>query len=204
MKLVTSVISALLIVWPGSPPQDDLYRIDLAQSTIGVTIYQDGMLAKVRPSHAIVVKNFSGWVRYSRGKESQATVELDAEAKSLVNAEKEIGEIERREFEKALRDVVLEAPKYPQILFRSTSITDLRQSGQGHSFTLHGDVLMHGVKRRLSIPVEVVVSGKQLTGTGSINFKQTDFSMKPYEAAFGLIKIRDELKVSFSIVAKAS
>jgi polyisoprenoid-binding protein YceI len=150
------------------------------------------------------VKNFSGWVRYARGKESQATVELDAEAKSLANAEKEIGEIEKREFEKALRDVVLEAPKYPQILFRSTSISDLRQSGQGHSFTLHGDVLMHGVKRRVSIPVEVVISGKQLTGTGSISFKQTDFGMKPYEAAFGLIKIRDELKVSFSIVAKAS
>ncbi len=204
-KHILLAIISLVLVTPGLvEPQGTLYTIDLAQSTIDVTIFQEGFLSRVRPSHAIQVKNFTGWVRYAPGKEAQSTAELDAEAKSLFNAEKAIGEVERREFEAALRNVVLEAPKYPQIIFRSTSISDLKSTGQGHSFTLNGDLTMHGVKRRIAIPVVVTVSGTQLSATGGVTFKQTEFEMKPYEAAFGLIKIGDEVKVNFSIVAKAT
>lgn len=202
--ILGAIISLLLSGHSGSPQSGTLYAIDQAQSSIDITIFQDGFLGRVRPSHAIQVKTFNGWVRYETGREAQSTAELEAEAKSLFNAEKGISEVERREFEAALRNVVLEAPKYPLITFRSVSISDLKSSGQGHNFVLNGDLTMHGVKRRVAIPVAVVVSGKQLTATGGVAFKQTDFEMKPYEAAFGLIKIRDEVKVSFSIVARAA
>ncbi|MEP7271000.1 MAG: YceI family protein [Acidobacteriota bacterium] len=204
MKLILGIVAGFALLIPGLPPPANLYKIDLTQSTVGVTIFQEGFLKRMRPSHAIEVKSFTGWVSYTPGKEAQASAELIAEAKSLVNAEKEIGEVEKREFESALRNAVLEAPKYPQIVFRSTSIADLKRNPKGHTFTLHGDLTMHGVKRRIAIPVSVEVSGKQLIATGAIDFKQTDFEMKPYEAAFGLIKIRDDAKVTFSIVARAS
>ena len=202
MRLILGLMAGLVLLLTGSRPQAGLYKIDLAQSKVGVTIYQEGLLKRMRPSHLIEVTKFSGWVSYIPGKEAYASAELIAEAASLVNAEKEVGEVEKREFENALRNVVLEAPKYPQIVFRSTSIADLKTTGKGHTFTLHGDLTMHGVKRRIAFPVSVEVAGKQLTATGSINFKQSDYQMKPYEAALGLIKIRDDGRVAFSIVAK--
>ena len=184
--------------------QGTIYRIDLSQSTIDITIFQEGFLSRVRPSHAIQVKDFTGWVRYSPGKEAQSSAELIAEAKSLFNAEKGISETERREFENALRNIVLEAPKYPEIVFRSVSITDLKSTSDGHTFALNGDLTMHGVKRRIAVPVAVAVSGSRLTARGEIVVKQTDYQMKPYEGAFGLIKIKDDVKVAFSIVAKSN
>jgi polyisoprenoid-binding protein YceI len=200
---LATIIALLAAAWP-PPEQGAVYNIDLSQSTIDITIFQEGFLSRVRPSHAIQVKSFSGWIRYTRGKEAQSSAELIAEAKSLFNAEKGISETERNEFENALRNVVLEAPKYPEIIFRSVAITDLKSTANGHTFTLNGDLTMHGVKRRIAVPVTVSVSGSRLTASGGIVVKQTDYQMKPYEGAFGLIKIRDDVKVEFSIIAKSS
>jgi polyisoprenoid-binding protein YceI len=200
---LTAIIALVTSVIP-LREQGTLYNIDLSQSTIDITIFQEGFLSRVRPSHAIQVKTFSGWVRYTPGKESQSSAELTAEAKSLFNAEKGISETERREFENALRNIVLEAPKYPEVVFRSVAISDLKSTSEGHTFTLNGDLTMHGVKRRIAIPVAVSVSGSQLTASGGIIVKQTDYQMKPYEGAFGLIKIKDDVKVAFSIVAKSN
>ena len=203
MTYILAALVALLTSGGSVEAQGTQYNIDLTQSTIDITIYQEGFLSRVRPSHAIQVKNFSGWVRYSKGREAQSSAELIAEAKSLFNAEKGISETERREFENALRNVVLEAEKYPEVVFRSVSITDLKSTTGGHTFTLNGDLTMHGAKRRIAIPVAVSVSGSRLTATGGIVVKQTDYKMKPYEGAFGLIKIKDDVKVQFSIVAKS-
>lgn len=201
------LLSAMLALATTAVPlreQGTLYNIDLSQSTIDITIFQEGFLSRVRPSHAIQVKNFSGWVRYTPGKEVQSTAELIAEAKSLFNAEKGISETERREFENALRNIVLEAPKYPEIVFRSVGISDFKSTKDGHTFTLNGDLNMHGVKRRIAVPVTVALSGSRLTATGEIVVKQTDYQMKPYEGAFGLIKIKDDVKVAFSITARSN
>lgn len=201
------LLSTMLALVTAAMPlreQGTLYTIDLSQSTIDITIFQEGFLSRVRPSHAIQVKNFSGWVRYTPGKEAQSTAELVAEAKSLFNAEKGISETERREFENALRNIVLEAPKYPEIVFRSVGITDLKSTKDGHTFTLNGDLNMHGVKRRIAVPLTVALSGSRLTATGEIVVKQTDYQMKPYEGAFGLIKIKDDVKVAFSIAARSN
>ena len=203
---MTYLLAAIIALFNSAVPhgaQGTQYNIDLAQSSIDITIFQEGFLSRVRPSHAIQVANFSGWVRYTRGKETQSSAELIAEAKSLFNAEKGISETEKREFENALRNIVLEAPKYPEVVFRSVGITDFKSSSDGGSFTLNGDLTMHGVKKRIAIPVVVSLAGSRLTASGSIVVKQTDYQMKPYEGAFGLIKIRDDVKVAFSIVAKS-
>lgn len=203
MKMfLIGIAGLLLIASQTSRPRGKMYTIDPTQSTIAVTIFQAGFLGKIRPSHAIGVKSFTGWMQMTSGKEAQSTAELIAEAKSLYNNEPQVGDLERREFENALRNVVLEAPKFPQIIFRSTSITDMRSTGQEHTFKLHGDLTMHGVTRKISLPVVVTVGKGQLRATGEVVFKQSDYEMKPYEAAFGLIKIRDDVKVAFTIIAK--
>ena len=204
MKYLLATIIGFFVSLTPSSTQRDLYKMDLAESRIEITMFEEGFLSRVRPSHAIDARNFWGWIKYSPGKEAQSSAELTAEAKSLFNAEKGIGDLERREFENALRNVVLEAPKYPEVVFRSASITDLKPTSDGHTFNLNGDLTMHGVKRRIAVPVTVAVSGTRLTATGSIVVKQTDYQMKPYEAGLGLIKIKDDVKVAFSIVAKAS
>ena len=61
-----------------------------------------------------------------------------------------------------------------------------------------------GVTQRVAFPVKVTINGNQLRATGEENIKQSDFGITPYSGGLGTIKIGDQLKVSFVIVAQAS
>jgi polyisoprenoid-binding protein YceI len=115
-----------------------------------------------------------------------------------------MSDFERSGFHKVLHEDVLASAQHPTIKFRSTSITNVQKSGDQRSFTLHGDLTLRGVTKRVAFPVKVTINGNQLRATGEENIKQTDFGITPYSGGLGTIKIADQLKVSFVIVAQAS
>jgi polyisoprenoid-binding protein YceI len=191
---------ALLFVLPGRSAPN--YIVDLGASAINVTIFHDGFLGKVRPSNTLSVKTFGGKINLLPKDLPRATVEINAEAKSLTNTYPEISDLERRELHAVLHDKVLESERFPQITFRSVKVMEIKEDGVNKSFTLQGDLTIHGVTKRVTAPVSMIINGGQLRATGETTLKQTDFGMTPYSGGFGMIKIRDEVKVSFNVVAK--
>ena len=104
-----------------------------------------------------------------------------------------------------MHNEVIESAKYPKITFKSVSVSDVKQTGNNsYSFTLNGDLTLHGVTKRIALTVNVKVTPQQLTATGKYALKQTDFGMKPYSGGLGMIRIGDEVKVNFVVVAKSS
>ena len=101
-----------------------------------------------------------------------------------------------------LRNTVLEVEKHPTIRFTSVSVSDIRRTGNARDFTLHGDLALHGVTKRVAFPVRVTLDPDEVKATGEARLKQSDFAMTPFEKGLGLIKIGDEVKVNFTIVAK--
>lgn len=178
-----------------------MYSFAAAQSQITILLTQEGMIKKLHPTHQVTVKTFSGRVQLSAGDESKAVVEVEAETKSFMNIDKNMSSFERDGFQKILLNDVLESDRFPNIKFRSVSLTDIRPTGEGRSFTLNGDLTLHGVTRRVSFPVTVIIKDGQLRATGEEKIRQTDFGMKPYSGGLGSIKIGDEMNVSFVIVA---
>ena len=151
----------------------------------------------------VEVKNFSGKIEVSERDETRIAVEVEAETKSLTNADEGMTEFERREFHNVLNNSVLESDKFPMIKFVSVSVSDARKSGETRSFTLNGDLTMRDVTKRVSFPVTVTISKDQLRATGDAELKQTDFGIKPYSGKLGMIRIGDEVKINFAIVAKS-
>lgn len=180
-------------------PVTKMYSMSAAQSQITLTLTQEGLLRKIYPTHHVAVKSFSGRIQLPAD-ESKAMAELDAEAKSFVNTDK-MNDFERSGFHKVLHEEVLASDRYPTIKFRSISVTNIQKSGDNRSFTLHGDLTLRGVTKRVSLPVKVTVSNNQLRATGEGTIKQTNFGITPYSGGLGTIKIGDQLKVSFVIVA---
>ena len=160
-------------------------------------------MARRYQNHRVEVKNFAGRIEVSQKDETQAAVEIEAESKSLTNVDQNMSEFERKEFHSILNNLVVESDKFPKIRFVSVSVSDAQKSGETRSFTLDGDLTLHGVTKRVSFPVSVTMTKEQLRATGEGKLKQTDFGMKPYSGGLGMIKIGDEVKVSFTIVAKA-
>jgi polyisoprenoid-binding protein YceI len=178
-----------------------VYLFDLAQSQLNLTLTQEGLLSKKYPTHQVAIKNFSGKATLPRD-ERQTAVELEAEAKSFVNVDKAMSEFERRGFQDVLQNKVLESERYPTIKFKAASVTNLKKSGDSRSFTLNGELSLHGVTKSVAVPVNVTLADDQLRATGEAKLKQSDFGIEPYSGGVGLIKIGDELKVTFSIVGK--
>jgi polyisoprenoid-binding protein YceI len=182
-------------------PVAKMYSMSAAQSQITITLIQEGILRKIHPTHHVGVKSFSGRIQLPPDDESKATAELDAEAKSFVNIDKNMSDFERSGFHKVLHDDVLASERHPTIKFRSVSVTNIQKSGDNRSFTLHGDLTLRGVTKRVSLPIKVTLSNNQLRATGEGTIKQTDFGITPYSGGLGTIKIGDQLKVNFVIVA---
>jgi polyisoprenoid-binding protein YceI len=185
-------------------PKTRIYTIDMANSRITAQLTQEGFLAKLRPRNEVLVKSFNGKIQVSAKDESDIAVVLESEVRSMTNVDKDMSDFERKEFHNILHNVVLESEKFPTIKFASISVTDVQPSDDGRNFTLNGDLTIREVTRRVAVPVSVTVGNQELRATGEGRFKQSEFGIKPYVGGLGAIKIADELKINFVIVAKTS
>jgi polyisoprenoid-binding protein YceI len=188
---------------PKKSPKTRAYTIDLSQSQVTVTLTQEGFIARRYPSHRVEVKNFNGKIGVAEKDETRVEVEVEAESKSLTNVDQGMSEFERKEFHSVVNDQVLESDKFPKIKFVSVSVSDAQKSGGTRNFTLNGDLTLRDVTRRVSFPVTVTIAKDHLRATGEAKLKQSDFGIKPYSGKLGLIKVGDEVKINFAIVAKS-
>jgi polyisoprenoid-binding protein YceI len=180
-----------------------VYTIDLSQSQVIATLTQEGFISRRYPNHRVEVKNFSGRIEIPERDETRLAVEVEAEAKSLTNADEGMTDFERKEFHNVLNNEVLESGKFPTIKFVSVSVSDASKSGETRKFTLNGDLTLRDATKQVSFPVTVTISKDQLRATGEAELKQTDFGITPYSGKLGLIKIGDVIKIKFEIVAKS-
>jgi polyisoprenoid-binding protein YceI len=185
-------------------PKTRIYTMDPASSQIMVQLTQEGFLAKLRPRNEVIVKDFNGKIQVLQSDQSDIAVVLESEVNSMTNVDKDMTEFERKEFHNILHNVVLESEKFPTIKFASISVTDVQGSNEGRTFTLNGDLTIREVTRRVAVPVSVTIRDQELRATGEGSIKQSEFGIKPYAGGFGAIKIADEVKINFVIVAKIS
>lgn len=177
------------------------YEITAAQSRIVVVLTQEGLIARRYANHRVEVREFAGRIEVAPD-ETNVRVAVKAEAKSLVNVDEAMSEFERREFQAILNNSVVESAKFPQITFASLSVSDLKRKGATRTFTLAGELTLHGVTRRISFPVTVAFGDDDLRATGEAKLRQSDFGMKPYAGGMGLIRIGDEVRVTLNVVAR--
>jgi polyisoprenoid-binding protein YceI len=71
------------------------------------------------------------------------------------------------------------------------------------SATLDGELTLHGVTRPQSIVARVTLLGSMLRVSGEFSLDQTDFNIRLISVAGGALKVKDELKFSFEIVARS-
>ncbi|PYR23830.1 MAG: hypothetical protein DMF94_00140 [Acidobacteria bacterium] len=88
---------------------------------------------------------------------------------------------------------VLDSGKFPDITFRSTAI----EPAGAERWTVTGRLTIHGETR----PATFSVVRQDGHYRGSAALKQRDFGIEPISIAGGTVKVKDELKVEFDIVA---
>jgi polyisoprenoid-binding protein YceI len=96
---------------------------------------------------------------------------------------------------------VLDVAKFPEITFSSSSVSAAKKTSDGWELTLSGKLKLHGVEKPASFPLRVHADSRELRGEGEVSILQTDYGITPVKVAGGSVKVKDKLKITFSIVA---
>lgn len=185
------------------------YSIIAAESSFWVFVAKAGLLSALAHDHEIGVKAFSGRVTIPTEGPAQGAsggaLTLEIDARSLAVLDKKVSQEDRAKIASAMHTEVLASAQYPKISFKSVAVSDLKavSGGAGYSFTLSGDLTLRGVTKRVVVPVALTVDRQQLRAVGSYTLRQTDFGIKPYSAAGGAVKVKNEVIIHFNLVAKA-
>jgi polyisoprenoid-binding protein YceI len=184
-----------------APAQSMRYRIDAGQSRFIVRAFVGGVFSAFGHDHTIAIRDITGEATLTPGTLAPASLQLKIKADSLAVIDK-IKESDRQEIEKTMREQVLETGRYPEIIFRSTKV-EAEKIGEGrYRAKIWGELTLHGVTRGGLIDAEVETTGNALRARGEFPLKQTDYNIKPVSVAGGTVKVKDNLKFTFNIVAR--
>ena len=177
------------------------YRIHAKKSRFIVETETSGLSAMFAHDHRIEASEYSGTAAFTPGAlSSGASLQLTVQAASLrLIAEDNIGE--RQAVESALRQDVLETDKFPVITFKTSAVTSARRGDGTYDVRLTGDLSLHGVRRRITIPARVSLQDDGMHAIGSFGLRQTDFNITPFSFVSGTVTIKDQVTVSFDLVA---
>lgn len=180
----------------------DRYIIDAKASSFIVQAFATGVLSAFGHSPKIAIRDFSGEMQCTRDDLTlkEARLRLTIKANSLEVTDK-ISEKDRNEMHRQMFNDVLEVDRFPEIVYQCNQVS---ANGTGNRFwvTLNGELTVHGVTQPFPVTARAIFTDGYLRTSGEFAMRQTDFDIRPVSAAAGTIKLKDELKCTFDIVAR--
>lgn len=177
------------------------YLLEARGSRFTIHAYAGGVLSVVGHDPVIVVRDLVGEVRFSPEASTPPIVRIRIRAASLV-VQNDAADRDRREMERLMHDEVLETATYPEILYEADQGTVKTAPDGRHRVDFAGELSLHGVTRPQRLTALVAVSTDNARATGELAFRQTDFGIKLVTFAAGTLKIRDEVKGVFDLLAR--
>lgn len=203
MDLMFSVLVTTLVLAQAG------WTLDTSKSELVVKVWKTGAASGLAHDHVVRASKFEGTVALEdpdRVETLSLSIKLDVA--SLVPDEPEVrkrhnvanpGPAEadaKKVKENMLAEDQLNAAKFPSIEFTTTKF--VRDDNGALQCT--GKLTLHGVTKEVVFPVTVKTGDRVMEGDARLRFKTSDFGVKPYSAALGLIKNRDEVELVLHLV----
>jgi len=192
-----AVISSMGLAVVAAPAGAVTYKVNPAMSTFKITASTSGVSAHDRH---LATKSFTGSVALSNTMQPQS-VQMTVKANSFKSIDQNESATDRTRINNATAGPILEASKYPNIVFKSTKIVPNKPIKGAYRVQVFGKLTLHGVTRPVVIPVSGAISGNTLRGSGSLRIKQSDYNITLLSLLGGIIRVNDPLTLSFNIVA---
>lgn len=186
-----------------SEPADRAYHIDPDQSRAVIAVGKAGALSFVGHTHEVIAPVVRGLVTLDAADLAHSTLQLEIDASTLKVTGKGEPAADVPAVQSAmLSDKVLDVGRYPTIVFSSTAVSVEKRSRDAADLVIAGRLTLHGVTGSLKVPVHVELAAETLTARGRFQVKQTDYAITPVSVG-GVVKVKDELNVEFTVVAVA-
>jgi polyisoprenoid-binding protein YceI len=177
------------------------YTIDPASSRFTIRAFAAGLLSGLGHNPVIAIRDFSGEVNFAPDDLTKSSVGMTIQAGSF-EVQNDVSEKDLREIIRTMNDQVLEVKRFPEIAFESRQVSGMKLGESLYVVKIEGDLFLHGVTRPQTLSANVAPADDKLRVYGEFSIKQSDFKIRLVSIAGGALKVKDELKLSFDIVAK--
>jgi polyisoprenoid-binding protein YceI len=177
------------------------FQIDMKASLFTVQAFASGIIAVIAHSPKFAIRDVSSDVLFDLASIERSSVSASIRLRSLEIMD-EVTNSDRREIERVMFDEVLETPIYPTAEFRSSHVAATKTGENMYRINVRGELSLHGITRGLGFESQLVAGEDTLRMQGSFALLQSDYSLKIASVANATLKLKDELKFGFFLVAR--
>lgn len=178
------------------------YSIAPGKSSMEVHVYKDGVFKAFGHDHLITTKNVSGTVRFDALKIQNSEAHLKVDANSLTVIDPGESQQDRQNVQTTMTsDKVLDVARFPEIVFTSTGVSLATKTPTGWEVMLSGNLKLHGVEKPVNLLLHVHADGRDLQAQGEVSLLQTEFGITPIKVGGGAVKVKDKVRISFTVLA---
>jgi hypothetical protein len=174
--------------------------MDPGRSRFTVQGFAGGLLSFVAHSPTFAVREYVGELRWQPDSSGGATLDVAVRADSLELID-HVRPADRADIEGRMRQEVLEVRAYPVIRFEASEIATAPIVANRYQLRIIGLMSLHGVGNRHAIEAELTLYDDGIRLGGEFPLRLSDYRIRPVTALGGTIRLRDELRVAFDIVA---
>ena len=185
-----------------SPAVASRYQLDASASKFMAHATRSGLLWFKGHGHHIAIREFSGEAALDPDALANSSLTIVAKSASM----EETGDVftapQKQIINKELREIVLLPDQYPEITFRSTSVSGKSIGTGQYDLKISGNLTLLGVTKPITIPTKVTVAGNQLRAQGEFSISRNDFKVKATSAFHGMVRVKNKVKFTFDIVGR--
>ena len=177
------------------------YVIDTRASQFTVQAFASGLVAVVAHSPKIAIRDWKGAVEMASTALDCASLRVEVNPASLEVLD-ELRDADRSEIHRIMNQEVLETAEYPEITYESTEITPEKLKDDLYRLNVRGRLTVHGVSNEQDFVAQTALGVDSARAYGGFTLLQSDYNIRIASIAGGTLKLQDELKFSFYVVAR--
>jgi len=176
------------------------YVIDTRTSQFTVQAFASGLISAIAHSPKIAIRDWAGAVQMASGSLEGASLKIQVKAASLEVLD-ELPDSDRRELHRVMYKEVLETAEFPEIIYDGTMAAEKLKEDL-YRLNARGRLTLHGVSNDQDFVAQASLGVDSARAYGSFTLLQSDYSIRIASIAGGTLKLQDELKFSFYVVAR--
>jgi polyisoprenoid-binding protein YceI len=191
MKLIPTALQIALVVCAAATAQASSghpLTIDPLHSKMTVYVYKEGFFSFAGDDHVVDAPIASGSLDEAGNK-----VDVTIDATKMRVLDPKFAADKRAKVQANMTGPqVLDVARYPTIVFQSR---EAKFTGLGHA-VINGTLTLHGQTHAIAVDVTKVDATHY---RGSAIVRQTAFGIAPIRIAGGLVRVKDDVKLTFEI-----
>jgi polyisoprenoid-binding protein YceI len=177
------------------------YLVDTRTSQFTVQAFASGLIAAVAHSPKIAIRDWTGMVQMASGKLESASLEVRVHSSSLEVLD-ELPDRDRRELHRVMYNEVLEIEQFPEVVYDSMEVAAEKLKEDLYRLNVHGRLTLHGISNDQDFVAQASLGVDSVRAHGSFTLLQSDYNIRIASIAGGTLKLQDELKFTFYVVAR--